>query len=66
MRRPALGAVIRAALIKNVDEKGRVPFVLEIPCKNIAGVCFGHAMPIPAQRRFVVEFIKAKPPVAPR
>jgi hypothetical protein len=55
---PALAAVIKAALIKNVDEKGRVPYSVPVSCTSTTGGCVGTAMAaVPNGMRFVVENI---------
>ena len=56
---PAIAQVIKAALIKNVDEKGRVPFDVELSClPDMTVNCFTlNSAPIPANHRYVVEYV---------
>jgi hypothetical protein len=56
---PALAAVIKAALIKNVDEPGRTPYSVQLNCNdNISTSCTSPAVPaIPPGKRLVVEYV---------
>ena len=51
-------AQIRAALTKNIDERGRSPYTVQGSCGGIAKNFFQAAIPaVPANKRFVVEYI---------
>ena len=55
---PAIAQVVRAALVKNVDEKGRSPWSATrdlFPCPP--GGCTLSLPPIPAGKRLVIEYI---------
>ena len=56
-------AQVRAALTKNIDEKGRVPYEEVVPCQRDAlndPVCFATTTPVPAGKRLVLEGIYAE------
>jgi len=58
---PAI-AQIKAALVKNVDEKGRAPYQQSafVQCTVAgAGLCDYYFPPVPAGKRLVVEHISA-------
>ena len=56
---PAIAAAVKAALIKNVDERGRVPYFVKLSCSvpGTTNICTNTAAAIPANKRFVVEHI---------
>jgi hypothetical protein len=54
---PAIAQTVRAALVKNIDERGRNPFVYNFSCSPTPGYCFATGAPIPAGTRLVVENI---------
>ena len=54
-------AQVRAAFIKNIDEKGRVPYQVTLPLQPGTG---SHAIdapipPVPAGKRLVLEYVNA-------
>ena len=53
---PAIAQVIKAALIKNVDEPGRIPFQMRVLCGD-AQSCFTPDITVPANKRLVIEFL---------
>ena len=55
---PVLAQVIKAALIKNVDERGRVPFMMRVTCADTVS-CIGTGSNVPVGKRFVIEHISA-------
>lgn len=59
---PAVAQVVRAALVKNVDEKGRSPYMqlLFRSCPSGGnGACELIFPPVPAGKRLVVEHVNA-------
>ena len=52
-------AQVRAALIKNIDERGREPFMVQLDCHaGSADYCdLTSQTAVPAHKRFVVEYI---------
>ena len=55
-------AQVRAALVKNVDEKGRIPYAqnANLECTTATGFCnVAFPSPIPAGKRLVVENVNA-------
>src|ERR1035437_2372793 len=56
-------AQVRAAVVKNIDERGRVPYMVQVHCDGGAGVtnqCAGSFPAVPGNRRFVVEYINGR------
>jgi hypothetical protein len=51
---PSIAQVIRAALVKNIDEKGRNPYQSTGVC-NVFGRCFFEQ--VPAGKRLIIEFV---------
>jgi hypothetical protein len=51
-------AQIRAALTKNIDERGRSPYMTQATCTAVSGsnFCRGSFPAIPPNKRFVVEY----------
>ena len=49
-------AQIRAALIKNIDERGRSPYMVNANCSANATECDASFPAVPANKRFVVEY----------
>jgi len=59
---PALAQVVRAALVKNVDEKGRSPYMQFQPrvcSRNSTKSCDVVFPPVPAGKRLVLEHLNA-------
>jgi hypothetical protein len=52
-------AQVRAALVQNIDEPGRSPFILQIGCDSSGGnACYGtSSTAVPANKRFVVQYV---------
>jgi hypothetical protein len=53
---PAIAQAVRAAVVKNIDEKGRIPYQAQINCTGYS-VCNVGLSPVPAHSRLVVEHI---------
>jgi hypothetical protein len=53
---PAIAQAIKAALIKNVDEKGRSPFTLSLSC-NANFSCIASGAAVPNGKRLVIEHV---------
>lgn len=54
-------AEVRAALTKNIDEKGRVPYQQRVDCSGIGfSICYATIPPVPAGKRLVLEGIYAQ------
>ncbi|MBZ5624982.1 MAG: hypothetical protein LAQ69_40715 [Acidobacteriia bacterium] len=56
---PAIAQAVRAALVKNIDERGRIPFQARFSCSDVAQ-CSALANPVPAHSRLVIEHIGAQ------
>jgi len=56
---PAIAAAIKAALIKNVDESGRVPYYKKLSCSSPINICIASAPAVPANMRLVIEHVGA-------
>jgi hypothetical protein len=58
---PALAQVIKAALVKNVDEPGRSPYLQKVVCNGSGGCTAIPLAPalVPAGKRLVVDHISA-------
>ena len=56
---PAIAQTVRAAIVKNIDERGRNAYVYNFTCNpTAAGYCYATGAPvIPAGTRLVVENI---------
>lgn len=55
---PAIAQAVRAAIVKNIDERGRNPYVYNFFCSpTAAGYCYATGVPVPAGTRLVVENI---------
>lgn len=53
-------AAITAALVKNIDERGRNPYNVEVQCFiTNNSICYNTAAPVPPNMRLVVEHINA-------
>ena len=58
-------AQIRAALVKNIDERGRSPYIVQVPCQpgsDLGGPinkCTWTFPPVPPNKRLVVEYVNA-------
>jgi hypothetical protein len=52
-------AQIRAALVKNIDERGRAPYMVQATCGTVAIAiqCEADFPVVPANKRFVVEYV---------
>lgn len=56
----ALAQIVKAALVKNVDEHGRSPYTARIHCEtNGTNSCSAETDPVPAGKRLVIEHINA-------
>jgi hypothetical protein len=57
-------AQVRAALVKNIDERGRIPYMVQAHCASGQGVltnqCAGSFPAVPGNKRFVVEYINGE------
>jgi len=55
-------AQVRAAIVKNIDEKGRIPYHEFASCENPSTVlpCIVNFPPVPANRRLVIEYVNAE------
>ena len=53
-------AQVRAAVVKNIDERGRVPYMVQAHCDGLGGgitnQCAASFPAVPGNRRFVVEY----------
>ena len=57
---PAIAAAVKAALVKNVDERGRSPYSAVLNCYNPTGnACNASATAVPAGKRLVIEQVTA-------
>ncbi len=59
---PAIAQVVRAAVVKNVDEKGRIPYMAATPtsCVPFSASGVDCTFPaVPANKRLVIEYINA-------
>jgi hypothetical protein len=56
--RPLL-AQVRAAFVKNIDERGRTPYQQRVVCDGINGGCNAVLPPVPPHTRLVVEYVAA-------
>jgi len=57
---PAIAQAIKAALVKNVDEPGRVPF--QVVLNDVTpgnGGCFASTLPVPTGKRLVLQHVNA-------
>jgi hypothetical protein len=51
----------KAALVKNVDERGRSPYIVRVSCAQPLTIsCFASAAAVPAGKRLVIEHISAQ------
>ncbi len=52
-------AQVRAALVKNIDERGRIPYTVQAICnaQGFTNQCVTPFPTVPANRRFVIEYI---------
>ncbi len=50
---PAIAQAVRAALIQNTDEPGRIPYEAESACSGV-GYCFADFPAVPANKRLVI------------
>lgn len=59
---PAIAQVVRAAVVKNIDEKGRIPYQVSGSClAPVAGISCSVPFPaVPANRRFVIEYVNTE------
>jgi hypothetical protein len=58
-------AQIRAALVKNIDERGRVPYMVQATCSVNGFECLASFPAVPANKRFVIEYVNAQVQVPP-
>jgi hypothetical protein len=55
---PALAQAVRAALVQNIDERGRNPYYQTVSCYSAtSNQCYALFPPVPANMRLVVEFV---------
>jgi hypothetical protein len=56
---PALAQLVKAALVKNVDERGRVPYEEEVVCSDFTffSDCTVEAAAVPPAKRLVIEHV---------
>jgi hypothetical protein len=54
---PAIAQTVRAAIVKNIDERGRNPYVANVTCTPVSRQCIAQGTTIPAGMRLVVENI---------
>jgi hypothetical protein len=57
---PAIAQTVRAALVKNIDERGRNPYSAHVACGFVPPAFFCDAAPtspVPAGMRLVVEYV---------
>ena len=52
-------AQVRAALVKNVDEHGRVPYQQSTGCSPSPSNCEALFPAVPSNRRLVIEYVSA-------
>lgn len=50
---PAIAQAVRAALIQNTDEPGRIPYQASSACSGV-GICFADFPPVPPNKRLVI------------
>jgi hypothetical protein len=55
-------AQVRAAVVKNIDERGRAPYIVSATCfsRPFSGVCMASFPAVPANRRLVVEYVNGQ------
>jgi hypothetical protein len=53
---PAIAQAVRAAVVKNIDEKGRIPWQASFICGN-GGDCTYNFGAVPAHSRLVIEHV---------
>ncbi|HEV3201928.1 MAG TPA: hypothetical protein VGZ73_28720 [Bryobacteraceae bacterium] len=53
---PAIAQTVRATLVKNIDERGRIPYQASVGCTGLA-TCTAFVNPVPANSRLVIEHI---------
>lgn len=61
---PAIAQSIRAAVVKNIDERGRVPYQQGGQCSGIS-TCDVVFAAVPANKRLVVETVRASAQISP-
>ena len=56
---PVIAQAVKAALVKNVDERGRVPYQQEVGCQAAPAnpTCLGVGPQVPNGKRLVVEHV---------
>lgn len=56
---PAIAQALRAALVSNADDPGRIPYAGNVDCHFPAGssVCDGSLAPVPAGKRLVITHV---------
>ena len=50
----AIAQAVRAALVSNVDEPGRIPYQTDQGCNAATGICSAALPPVPAGKRLVI------------
>lgn len=54
---PAVAQAVRAAVVRNVDEKGRIPYNVQADCSKFNTPTYCTFPPIPVNKRLVVEYV---------
>jgi hypothetical protein len=54
---PAIAQAVRAALVSNVDDPGRIPFRSDLFCDFTGNQCFASSSPVPAGKRLVITHV---------
>lgn len=57
---PAIAQTVRAALVKNIDERGRSPYTQRLVCGTSGGSCVASGPTVPANTRLVVEHVTGR------
>jgi hypothetical protein len=57
---PALAQLVKAALVKNVDERGRVPYQEVVTCVSTGFGCQAQASAVPPGKRLVIEHVSMR------
>ncbi len=56
----ALAQIVKAALVKNVDERGRVPYGVQVSCDASFGSCVAYGPLVPTGKRLVLQHVSAR------
>ncbi len=57
---PAIAQAVRAALVSNVDDPGRIPYQLAGSCNFTSGVCDVHLPKVPDGKRLVLTHVSGE------